>query len=91
MAPDANAKLESINFTRQITAILADAGGKPASLGNPLIRTVNTKASEVERFLSRSRSRFQAGERKVGTRNLKKKKKKEKGNGRTGGNCDRTK
>ena len=72
MAPDANAKLESINFTRQITAILADAGGKPASLGNPLIRTVNTKASEVERFLSRSAFRAARAKSGSATRKFKK-------------------
>lgn len=43
--PGANAKLESINFTLQITAIPGD-GGKARPLGNPMIRRVNTKATQ---------------------------------------------
>lgn len=43
--PGANAKLESINFTLQITVIPGD-GGKARPLGNPMIRRVNTKATQ---------------------------------------------
>lgn len=54
--PGANEKLESINFTQQVTAIGGgDAGGdgrrgeEPGGFGNSLIRRVNTKAGEVVR------------------------------------------
>lgn len=59
--PGANAKLESINFTLQITAILAD-GGKARTLGNPMIRRVNTKTTQNLRDPNLGRVEY--GERK---------------------------
>ena len=62
--PGANAKLESINFTLQITAILADSGGKARTLGNPMIRRVNTKATQNLR--NPNLGRVEYGERERG-------------------------